>query len=1327
MATETYDGLFDANPPTYPGYLPWRLTGLIPITEIGRGTGDYRIDPEHLPSSDLAVRLDLFGEVPFDQWFGPIIPLPSFQLTGAFIVTIVEIQVSYWNWLTTGFAGRIIYPEGADQQFLRPMTFNYSISDKYKETMHYGADILLLVIIRTLGIVEVVDITAFLPFLEHRTQSRMKKTRIDHVKVGGMTLVQEGGVYKYLLTTDAGLEDAVEGVLQGVKATIYVLPEDFQNRKDDSYDQYQTVEAPVLELRGDSVFVVDATQFVPEGGGTPPQTQEGWAGALFQLDRSIQVEDPAVMFSERVPYVELTALGYQTQDQDIMTSGGLEGIFVNPQEYIPTINLEIERLQGLKPEDEGEQTEKQKTIEELQALVIKLGTQDPAVDDLLLFPVAPEGTDPLGGDLRYILQISRLLNKESIFIQVGIRGGTLSRQNFHSGSQDDQYITKRDASGAVHRFQIRQHRENGIFLVNNRSSSSWADLDEFLLDMGDVADYSLTTEKFWVVNDITTGPKRGFSGNNDLNAALFWSKIEWMSVTDAQGDLLESAADFSGDSLILFDMKLSDDSYYTMQQLQSRYLADVEQDVEKSVPGWQKYRNWKLWNYGRTISFEIVDVREVDVASSSFRVLVRPGNLQVTFDESGNPVFESTDNWWISFDELFSVKSPFNYISTPRLQLAAALSHITPVQITFSGYYIGSPMRNIQMIEGQNIALQEDSNVFYSSLTARPLYSSTILAFKSISYYYDGFTDAGYILYTRDDDQSNSLYIRQGRVDCFYDIVEFLVYTGEPETLDIVSSKTGSGTETQTMLLDDLGERDIVGLLMNRADMGTVEFPDDDSTFDDTIWTIRLGDKTLSFPSTSKLENTIYTRKAYEEGKILNAVVVSNVFVGAPASDIRFYKTYEPFGKKQYIRYQFAASTRTGDPEVGDGNTLSFVPVLTPIKRAEFTADSKILAVSHDRIIDNATSQALFPYRGGGERLILYVNSQGTTDQVITATTAVLNVGATKAPIAAANDDYASVDNPFGIDVNQNGVFMIVSTDDFYSYIGGGIYRPIPAPAPATIATEDTTYQFPLLIAPNTTQAAYVINDDRVGVAGYTKIQSGGEEVTTLSYYEVNAMKTASDTVYAVNTADGTSFLHANFYGSRRIALTTAQIEGVTDGAFTIQGLTPEPLTMASDGRNRIVIFQNGDFLDYIISSSEGAKWSYVDDVFMARATTRVSAPKARIHNDVLRLFYMEDKERLMYKEMSWPNFLSFHGRLLEKQSSKEKNDEKLDSAKQEFQALLDNIESKQVATTFEQQVDFTVNNHQFVTVVYFDEVGLVQAARSTDSGGTWNDSPANY
>lgn len=1314
MATDYYEGFFDANPSTYPGYLPWRLTGLLDVSASNSGVGDYRIDPEHLPSDDLAVRLDLFGQVQFDEWFGPIIPLPSFVLSGSFILTTIEIQVSYWNWLNTGFAGRIIYPAGTDSQFPRPMTFNYSLSDKYKETVHYGADVSILAIIKTLGSIEVIQIASFLPFLEHRTQSRMRKVRIDHAAISSMARVREEGVYKYLLTTDAGVEDAVEDVFEDVTATIFLLPDDVQNREEGSYDAYDTVKVPVLELREDSTFVLDATQF-EQDDEPPPITQDGWTGAYFQLNKTIQVEDPALLFSEREPYVELVDAGYQTQDQDISASGSLEGILVNPQEYIAQINLEIERLNSIEPENEEEKAEIQVTVEGLTGLVTKLETEDPAVDDLVLFPVAPTEADPLGQDLRYILATSRLLNKETIVAQIGIKGGTLSRQNLHSGSQAGQYIVKQDSNEVVHRFQIRQHRENGIFLLDNRSSTSWADLDEFLLDFGDVSDYSLTTEKLWTVNDITTGPKRGFGGNNDLHAALFWSNIESAAV-DVETDPEEPT--------IVLSMLLDDDSYYSLEKLEERYLATHESNNENVVDGWTKFAGWKLRDSSNSIAFDIGAVENIDTAAGTFDLrTTNVSGITVQITEDGNNL--PTGPWWISFGDLFSVKSPFSYISTPRLSFDALISQTDPAQLTFSGYYVGTPMQNLELPEGQNIALQEDSNVFYSYLDARPIYSSTVLAFKTISYYYDEFTDAGYILYTRDDDQSNSLYIRQGRVDNYYDIVEFLVYSGFPETLDIIQTKTGSGTETQTMLLDGLGERDIVGLIMDRKVTEPPEFPADDSRFDDTIWTIRLGDKALSFPSTSELENSIYTRKAYEEGKIGNAEVVKDIFVGAPTSEIRFYKTYEPFGQRR-IRYQFAASTRTGEPEAGDGNTLSFVPVLTPLERAEFTESSLVLAVPHDRIVDNVANQALFPYRGG-ERLILYVRSQGTPDVPITETSAVLNVDASNAPIVPDEDDYATDDNPFGIDVNQDGVFMVTSTDDFYGYVGGGIYSPIPTPGTSTTASEDTAFQFPLLIAPNTTQAAYVINQDRIGVAGYSKLQANGEEVTVLCYYEVNVLKTSSDTVYAVNTAEGTSFLHANFYDERQIAATTAQIEGVTDDAFVIEGMIPEPLTVATDGKNRLVIFQNGEYLDYMISSSEGAGWSYVDDVFIARAATRVSAPRAKIHNDTLRLFYIEDKNVLMYKETSWPDFLAFHGRLLDKQSSEEQNDEELDAAKQEFQSRLDNIDSKQVATTFEQQVDFTVNSHQFITVIYFDETGLVQAARSTDSGDTWDESPANY
>ena len=1325
-----YEGFFDANPPTYPGYLPWRLTGLIPITETGRGVGDYRIDPEHLPSSNLAVRLDLFGEVQFDQWFGPIIPLPSFQLTGAFTTTIIEIHVSYWNWLTTGYAGRIIYPEGVDQQFPRPMTFNYSVSEKYKETVHYGVDMILLAIIRTLGIVEVVSISAFLPFLEYRTQSRLLKTRVEQAKITAMSRILDDGGFKYLLTTDAGLADGVDRDLaeESLSASIYLRPAGYTTRKTADFRQYDIQTVPVLGLREGSVFVVDATQFITAEGGPPPVSQENWLGSYFLLKKSIQVEDPTLLFSERKPYIELVDAGYQTQDQDISKTGDFLGVLVNPEEYIAAANIEIEKLKKITPENEKQTAEIQAAVARLESTVKILGSSEPVVDDLVLFAVTPSEGSALGEDLESILALSQTLARESLVVQLEIKGGTLSSQNFHSGSQDDQYVVKYGffltGETGRHSFQIRQHMENGIFLVDNRSSTSWAALNDFLLQTGDVSDYTISTEMLWMVNDISTGPKSGYSGNNDLHAAMFWSTISWVSVTDANGDLLQNGSDFSDDSLILFDMKLSDDSYYDLQQLSDRWLTEPPLDNTKSVKGWTKYKNWKLWNFGRTTSFEIVDILEVDTSTSSFRLLARPGNFELEFDEAGNPVFESTDKWWIAFNDLFSTLPPYNYIAAPQFKFEALLSQITPAKITFSGYYVGSPMQSISMQEGQNIALVEDSNAFYSFLTARPLYSSTIIAFKTISYYYDDSTDSGYILYTRDDDQSNSLYLRQGRVDFFHDIVEFLVFTGEPEIVDIISSKSGDGAETQTMILSNLGKRDIVGFLMNRADTSLPPFPES-SQFDDTIWSMRLGDKTLSFPSTSNLENTIYTRKAYDLDLLPNAVVKKDIFVGAPASSIRFYQTSEPFGRNEYVQYQFAASTRTGDTEAGDGSTFSFVPVLTPLKKSEFTAASKFLVVPHERIIAGVANQALFPYMGG-ERMILYVSGQGSSENPITATTPVLNIGRSPAVVPGATDGYASADNPFGIDVQQNGVFMLVSTDDFSTYLGGGIYRPDPAPATATSASEGSAYQFPFLLAPNTTQSGYVKNNDRIGIAGYSKIQSGGEEVTVLSYYEVNTLKVATDTVYSINTSSGTSFLHGNFYEKRQIALTTAKIEGVTGDAFVLTGLTPEPLAVATDGKNRLVIFQNGDLLDYVISSSEGESWSYMDDIFLVRSALRVSSPRAKIINDRLHLFYIEDKEKLMYKEMDWPKFLSFHGRLLKKTSSKE-SDEELDAAKQEFQALLDNIQAKQVATTFEQQVDFTVNNRLLITVVYFDAAGLVNASRSTDSGDTWDDSPPNF
>ena len=142
--------------PEYPGYSPWSLTS----PEDVPGSDDHRIRSELLPTNRFATRYNPFvTDLPLDEFVGFIIPLPGYIISNFVTTTLATLDISYRNWLNTGYCGIFDVSLAGTSQFgIQPPVFDYNLADNYKETIHFGSYGVFLALIDTLGKVDLISL-----------------------------------------------------------------------------------------------------------------------------------------------------------------------------------------------------------------------------------------------------------------------------------------------------------------------------------------------------------------------------------------------------------------------------------------------------------------------------------------------------------------------------------------------------------------------------------------------------------------------------------------------------------------------------------------------------------------------------------------------------------------------------------------------------------------------------------------------------------------------------------------------------------------------------------------------------------------------------------------------------------------------------------------------------------------------------------------------------------------------------------------------------------------------------------------------------------------
>jgi len=1334
------------NYPTYPGFGPWTLT----TYEAGI-SGDYRIAETNIPTGQFADKLEIFSDS-YDAggWLGPIIPVPSMLFTGIPYTTILTFRGSYRNWLNTGRSVLITTPDGGDTVGNRPPTYHYQVLDKYKEVVHYGFDMLMLALVNALGQVRILRVDSLLPYLEHRHQGAFEQSVIIQERISSAE-VQRGTneivvVPQYLGDVSVRPQDGLS-----ISAKVWVPPvketeEGGGTSSELGWEEYETMELTVVKSDADGRLTADGTPFADAiNSGTFPDL----AGGFLQLETAIQIRDPAMLYSEmdrNGTYFQETKLGFETREQSVSNSAdAYRGIYYDASLISATIESErVSLLDSIEISDDIEQvrqgqqlflelTAQQYAVESKEAIfgtlseagngeeaTVEVGTFDEEAAKLRERETQQAGgeetqqeaADEEGGgsgtdttvrlDAAVLAQM-KALESLTLYLRADIDGATLSKNNFHAGTQAGNYLLA-EVDGALSAYRIASHPRNEIFQLVADSATSTLNLFDLLLEY-EQQNLSVRSDRFWNVVDIMTNLS---SANPSFTAGWMSNEIVAVrkEVLDDAGEPLP--VEGGGLARSVVTVRLRDDNYYSRGEL-LRWLEDPVAEIV--VKAWKKYDGWRFQKLGAEFSrsYSILDIRS-GAEDEEFEIVLT--DTLADADEIAEA--EKGRAWWIGFaPPVPSSDTRLSYTGTPFFWLTAALSTKSEETggdtIAFDGTYVGSPL-SVDLQENAVLSLVEDNPVIFPNAGGGPNFSlikvSSVRAFKYLAYSEDDARDTEFVLYSRDDDVSNALYVRQGRLDWLYDLDERLVYIGDIEWVR-GEKISGDGASPQIVRVSeaDLGNRDVVALGV-RKDIHGERPASIEGSWLNTLWHLYHGDRLMGFRSTTGRENSIYTRAA-------------NLGVRAGIKEMPFYQNAEYFAEDRLVTYEVAGNRQTGDPDVGTGNRFTFLPVFQRnAKHASFAEAVLFETAAENAVVREAESQAIFPWIGG-QRIVLAVQPQSFFAEGDSGVFEIVSgTESGKAKFDASPDEE--------IELAERGVFLMTTADNFRTYSGGIFSRPTTPPA-STAVSKNALYRFPHLLVPNISNCAYAMSGGLLDVVGYSKMRdSSDNEVLALVHYSVNLEKTFNVPAFAYNVGGDIAFTMSDVRFGPNVVLRNATTDEI-DGGVLYEGLEAEPLSLATSDTVKILFFQAGARFECAICMDDGERWSYYDDIEFVRDGARAAAPSAGIVGDELYLFYVVDRAALYFKRISVPNLAKFHRRYIDGKKSSGETDEAVNKLKQEFQLLLDNTESVKVADTFEQKVAFGVNKRGLVHVVYFDSDGLVNAADSSTEGVEWNSSPVNF
>jgi hypothetical protein len=1295
--------------PKFPGMSAWTPT----LYERNLAE-DYAIADENLPSSSIATRLDILsGEYPVGGWLGVVIPFPSALLVGYNYTTILTMTGKYWNWLSTGYFLRTSSSSENGYSVGRPATFHYQVKDLYKESAHYGFEMILLAFVTSIGQVYVTNIVSFVPFMEHRHQCAFKRFLLQVGTLSSSVVdISESTVTVYP-EIEAG-----HSIPSKTVDNLNILC--YWESTDDNTGQkiFRNQVFKVKEITSSLGFVLDVSQ-PPE---LKAQVESGLfpnlAGAFYVLDRPVQIEDPRTAYTETMfgrEYLVSSSTGYTTREQAVeYSTTSWKAVY-----YDATLVADYMEVQAKAADKAAESSDDEQVVAEAQKNAARLRTEAKAVTAGEAVydgrhaaengvAVTVDGEEVVVSEV--VLREYEKMGATTVMVGFDIKATTLSRHNYGPGTQVGSYFMfTKDGETAMSSFKVLQHGRSGIFTLSAASSSSLSTIYESLASAGT---YRILSGKLWKTTDIcTNSPGISAPSNISLDRGVFDMTIESAAAIHVSADgSMSDAADEESVRRIVLKCKFSDRNYYTYEYLKDRFLADVEEaDGQQVVKAWKKFSGWRFNQQGRESSASL------EIMGIGSQYGEDDGYVYVVIDreppaEGDIDMEQYAGNWWISFDSLFSFMKPFGYITTPFIGLNAALTQIgTDAKISFDGIYVGSPIltdlkRNsvIRLIEDNPALFPNVSGIDYSMIKV-----GTSKAYRYIAHVEDDPDDAEYILYERDDDISKAMYVRSGRMNFTRDINEFLVHHSDAYT-DVPATLSGDGATAQRVSVEpaSIADKDVIAIMAKKNSPDTHPAADAGGNYFNTIWRLYQGDRLIGIDSTTGVEDTIFTRAA-GRGTVRGV------------TDIPFYATAEYFSRNSSVEYRLAGNTMTDDSLAGDGSIYRFVPVLNPDAVHAKFASASLRTVPSNMVVRNARSRRVIP--SNGKNLVCieqpqwsYLDSQSST---ISEVTIVPGTESTNASLNVLPD-------PSSVSILDNGVFILNTTDSFRTYSSGSFARN--SGVTAEELTRSTMWRYPLLASMNLTQCSFSSAGD-VDIVGYSSVKdSSGNEVLALVHDQLNLTNSFRNPVFAFHSNGRPVFLWCNMSVSRTLIAGNASTTDIVPG-IVIEGLDVNPLSLASSNKYKFLVFKIGTDLYWAMTSGAGKSWSFYDDITLTPNSRTASSPSIVVWKDWLMMCYIGDGVELRFKKMLIPSLAKFHVRYMENMKSSGDQGEAIDAIKQELQSELDNTLDVKITDTFDQQVSFSIGENGIMRVVFFDSDGLVNAATSSTEGNSWNLSPVNF
>jgi hypothetical protein len=1198
-----------------------------------------------------------------------------------------------------------------------PPTFDYSIGDTIKECVHYGFEAMFFIFVEMNGIIWFISLDSFYAYPEYIARCQYKGFRLFAAAITSVFYVSGRGTngnWTYRFSTTL-LNDKVGNIDLSSSSVSLIL---YKIKLDGTFDSIETGTFNVQSINGMDIIVTG-----PPPANTAKDYPDGWVGGFFVFNKYILINNPLLLYTDRsssdtpnIPnnkYVVETPLGYETRAQQMEKTGGVNGVYASKQAIIALLDQKIADPAST-------------------AVVVTQSTDDKTAINANTYPVLdPEGM--IYGDLttafgKRLLGYLKDLKSTSITLYVGIGGGTTRNHNMHAGCLSGDYVSHAGTT-ISDTYKISNQLRRSIFQFDVVSKTSVENLLDQLIALADPTTYSMTVKisRCWFFNDIT------FSTDKmSLNKAMFWGHV-----TSAGVPVPATIPATSKITLMI------DDGFWIYnerQNLINRFTQTISPSLSGTVliKAWDEQKGWKLNKYGgQTYSIMSMIPSPSDVKSY---------DITISEDLTG-VTLNSTDKWWISFDEKIATTGNYNYISQPTFEMQAALSSSSESlrfgSLVLDGIYVSNPFRIPIPGDAVVSVVMETGGIYPNTVVPPPVYISTARKGSPVGFSRNKQRDSRMLLYQHTNDPSLYLMVRTGGINFGYEVNEKFVYYGDA----LVAAAPVSGAVGSDLTIDmssHAKDSNIIAFSCKRSSAAPASTST--GTYDFVAWGVYHGSYFLGYPSSSGKVSTIYTRRdgtyKEEETSMFNYYLPGNIM----SSGI--------------IKYDIAVNTQYPNSNVIDATKLYLKPKYNNSSSPSIS-DVNVYYVPYENMLKDCSSPYVYEYKNID--VLLYTKNQvwmGAGNSVSLTTCSVVRQGSVPAPTLTLSSP-ASGASPAAIlntddikalvDPKQDGVFVMSTSDNFLSYNSAMYMRPSNWIAPGqtnatdpgqkftdiTSITESNLYKIPHLLAPNITRAYCNEESRMINIVGFSNVKSSAtssNDVLSLVFYRINLLDTLVYPVYSLlDSSNKPLFTYCDCQKNyRRLLIQKTAYAKYTEEnpaiAIPEDSLSLVPVCVGGDDKSLIVIVHLSGGFVYLISTNGGKDWSYFDDVKLVfTPSASVSSPSCKILDNQLYLFYLLNNTDLYLKIIPMAKLLNLDPRCRGVKSSSVQ-DSSFVTSKNTLQAFLnDSCYVNFVKQINDQQIACNFANTKDFHVIYQDIEGKVNAVATTNLGKSWNYRPVNF